>query len=97
MGRGLRRNRARRERGLQRIRSIQRVALGGQKACIDNDAAEFFFVGAAFYARGKHHIFFNQNAANVVGAELQANLANLDPGREPTRLDVIDIVRDRAG
>jgi len=46
--------------------------------------------------RGVHHVFLNQNAADVVGAKLQANLANLDARREPTRLNVIDVVEIQA-
>ena len=50
------------------------------------------FVGAVADAGGVDHVLFDQNAADVVGAELQADLANLDSRREPARLDVIDVV-----
>src|SRR5207248_8485415 len=77
---------------LQRVTAVEGVALGGNKAGVGNDAAKLAFIGAVFHAGGKHHIFFDENAADIVGAELQADLADFDPRREPARLDVIDVV-----
>ena len=74
------------------VGAIQSVALRGHVSGIGNDAAQLFFIGAVANARGVHHIFFDQNAAHIVGAELQSHLANLDSRREPARLDVIDVV-----
>ena len=51
------------------------------------------FVGAVAHAGGEHHVFFDQDAAHVVGAELQAHLADLDSRRQPARLDVVDVVQ----
>ena len=45
---------------------------------------------------GVDHVFLDQDAAHVVGAELQAHLANLDSRREPARLDVVDVVEIQA-
>ena len=89
----LRSRRSRRVRRLQRIRPVKRIPLRGHKSCIRNDSPQFFLIGSAPHARRKHHIFFNQNAAHVVRPKLQSNLANLDPWRQPARLNVIDIVQ----
>src|SRR5258705_13385125 len=80
----------------QDVGAVKRVALRGPEAGVGDDAAKLFFVGAVPDARGEHHVFLNQNAADVVGAKLQANLANLDARREPARLDVIDVVEIQA-
>ena len=45
--------------------------------------AEFALIGAVFYAGGEDDIFFDEDAADVVGAELQADLTHFDSGREP--------------
>src|SRR6267378_8477444 len=75
---------------------IERVALGGDEAGVGDDAAEFPFVGAVFHSGGKDDVFFNEDAADVVGAELQTDLADFDSGREPARLDMVDIVEVQA-
>src|SRR5437762_13896221 len=80
----------------QRVGAIERVALGGDEPGVGNDAAQLSFVGAVFYTCGEDNIFFDQDAADVVRAELQADLADFDPGREPARLDVIDVVEIEA-
>jgi hypothetical protein len=77
---------------LERVGAIERVALGGDESGVGDDAAEFTFVGAVADAGGVHHVFFDQDTADVVGAELQADLADLDAGSEPAGLDVINIV-----
>jgi len=69
--------------GLQCASAVERIALGGDKAGICDDALQLALVRAAPYTRRKDHIFLDQNAANIVGPELQANLANLDPRRQP--------------
>src|SRR6266481_5726127 len=83
-------------RRFQDVGAVKRVALRGPEAGVGDDAAKLFFVGAVPDARGEHHVFLNQNTADVVGAKLQANLANLDTRREPTRLNVIDVVEIQA-
>ena len=86
----------RRTFSLQRVGVIQRVALGGDEAGVGDDAAEFAFVGAVADAGGVDDIFFDQDAADVVGAELQSDLTDFDAGREPARLNVIDVVEIEA-
>src|SRR5882762_700062 len=80
----------------QRIAAIEGVALGGDEAGVGDDAAEFAFVGAIFHSGGEDYVFFDQDAADVIGAELQSDLANFDSGSEPTGLDVIDVVEIEA-
>src|SRR5260370_21765918 len=81
---------------LQYITSVKGIALGGDEAGVGDDAAEFAFVGAVFNAGGEDHVFFDEDAADVVGAELQADLADFNSGREPARLDVVDVVEIQA-
>src|SRR5438445_6996728 len=73
----------------QGITAIKRVALGGDEAGVGDDAAEFAFVGAVLHTSGEDDVFFNKDAADVVGSELQTDLADSNSGREPTGLDVV--------
>ncbi len=81
---------------LQEISAVESVALRGDVAGIGDDAAQFGFVGAIADAGCVHHIFFNQDAAYIVGAELQAELADFNSWSEPARLNVIDVVEIHA-
>ena len=81
---------------LQDIGTVKRVALCGQKAGVVDDPPKFFFVGAALHACRENDIFLDQDAADVVSPELQADLAYLDPRREPARLDVVNVVEVNA-
>src|SRR3989442_7962240 len=65
----------------QGITAVKRVALRWNKTGVGDDAAEFAFVGAVFYAGGENYIFLDEDAADVIGAELQADLANFNSGR----------------
>src|SRR5580704_2166796 len=86
----------RRTFSLQRVGVVQRVALGGDESGVRDDAAEFAFVGAVAHAGGVDDIFFDQDAADVVGTELQSDLADFDSRRQPARLNVIDVVEIKA-
>src|SRR5262249_50476861 len=81
---------------LQSVGAVQSVALGWDEAGAGDDAAEFAFVGAVTYAGSVDNVFFNQNAADIVGTELQTNLAYFDSGCEPARLNVINVVEIEA-
>ncbi len=81
---------------LQRIGAVQRVALGGDETGVGDDAAQFGFVGAVADAGGIHNIFFDQDAPDVIGAELQADLTDFYSGSEPAGLNVIDVVEVEA-
>src|SRR5437879_13922437 len=48
------------------------IALGGEEAGVGDDAAEFAFVGAIFHASGEDDVFFDEDAADVVGPELRS-------------------------
>src|SRR5689334_19572173 len=74
------------------VGAVQRVALRGDEARVGDNAPQLAFVGAVAHAGGVHHVFFDQDAAHVVRAELQSYLADFDSGREPARLDVVDVV-----
>src|SRR5213595_3676034 len=74
---------------LQRVTAIKCVALGGEEAGVGDDAAEFAFVGSVFHSGSKDNVFFNKNAADIVRAELQTDLADFDSGGEPACLEVL--------
>ena len=76
----------------QDVGAVQRVALRGNIACVGDDAAKLGFIRAVADACRVHNIFFDQYAAHVIGAELQSDLADFDSGREPARLNVVDVV-----
>src|SRR5258705_5658652 len=78
------------------VGAVKGVALGGDEAGVRDDAAEFVFVGAIFHAGGEDYVFFDQDAADVIGAELQSDLTDFDSGGEPAGLDVIDVVEIEA-
>ena len=80
----------------QGVGTVEGVALGGDEAGIGDHAAKFAFVGAIANAGGVHDIFFDQDAADVVGAELQADLADFYSGSELAGLNVIDVVEIEA-
>jgi len=52
---------------------------GRDKAGVGDDAAEFGFVSAVADAGGVYHVFFDQNAADIVGAELQSDWQTFIP------------------
>lgn len=79
-------------RGFQDVGAIEGVALGGEEAGVVDDAAELLFVGAPADTGSVDDVFFDEDAADVVGAELQADLADFNAGRKPAGLDVIDMV-----
>src|SRR5438445_13774932 len=71
---------------------VESVALGGYEAGVGDDAAELGFVGAVFHAGGEDNIFFDEDAADIIGAELQADLADFNARSEPAGLDVVKVV-----
>lgn len=44
---------------LQDVGAVEGVALGGDEAGIGDDAAQFAFIGAIFYAGGEDYILFD--------------------------------------
>src|ERR1700735_5262539 len=47
--------------GLQRVGTVERVALRRDVAGVRDDATQFLFIGAVAYARRVHHILFDQD------------------------------------
>src|SRR5712692_5772475 len=80
----------------QSVGAIEGIALRGNEARVGDDAAEFDFIGAVFYACGEDYVFFDEDAADVVGTELQPNLADFDSRGKPARLDVVNVVEVQA-
>src|ERR1035438_3407497 len=83
----------RRIRGLQCVRTVQRVALRGQKSSVGDNAPQFFLVCPPPHSSRVHYVFLNQYASHVIRAELQSDLANLDSRRQPTGLNVVDVIQ----
>src|SRR5256885_678885 len=65
---------------------VQRVALRGAEAGVADDVAQLFFRGAIGGAGGADYVFFEHHRPNVVAAEAQAHLADLQSLRHPARL-----------
>lgn len=82
--------------GFEYVGTVEGVALGGEEAGVVDDAAKLFFVGAATDSGGIDYVFFDENAADIISAELQADLADFDTRREPTGLNVVDVVEIKA-
>jgi hypothetical protein len=64
---------------LQEVGAVQRIPLLGDEAGVADDAAQFFFAGAVMRAGGGDHVLLDHDAAHVVAAEAQAELAGLQP------------------
>src|SRR5579871_1902909 len=77
-------------------RAIKSIALHGTETGVTNRPAQFFFVRLVRTTRGGHHIFLDQNTAEIVAAEAQGHLSQLDAGGEPTRLHVLEIIEVNA-
>jgi hypothetical protein len=80
----------------RKVRPIQRIPLLGHEARVADDAAQFLFAGAMVRAGGRHHVLFDHDAAHVVAAEAQTQLAGLQPLRHPRRLHVLEIIQVNA-
>src|ERR1022692_1076841 len=84
---------------IQEIGAVQRVALFGNEAGVADDAPQLFFAGVVMCAGGGDHVLLDHDAAHVVAAEAQADLAGLQSLGDPGRLNVLDVVevdaRDR--
>src|SRR5437016_3382554 len=69
-----------RKRLIQEIRAVQRIPLLGDEPRIANQAAQLFLRRLVMRARGADHVFLDHDAAHVVAAEPQPELAGLSPG-----------------
>ena len=68
---------------VQEVRAVERVALLGHEAGVADDAAQFLFAGAVMRAGGGDDVLLDHDAAHVVAAEAQAQLAGLQSLRDP--------------
>ena len=58
------------KRLLQDVGAVEGVALCRNVAGIEDDAAQFGLIGAVAHAGGVDHVFLDEDAADIVGAEL---------------------------
>ncbi len=72
--------------------AVEGVALDWFEAGFADDAAEFFFGGAAGFAEA----FFEEDGADIVAAEAEAHLQNLEALCGPRALEVGNIVEVKA-
>jgi hypothetical protein len=72
--------------------AVEGVALDGLEAGFADDAAKFFFRSAAGFAEA----LFEQNRADVVAAEAETHLQDLEALRGPGALEVRDVVEVEA-
>lgn len=77
--------------------AVEGVALDGAEAGVADDASEFFLGGAVLGAGGADDIFFEHDGADVVTAEAEAHLEDLEALGDPAGLDVFDVVEHHAG
>ena len=77
--------------------AVEGVALDGAEAGVADDAAKFFLGGAVLGAGGADDVFFEHDAADVVAAEAEAHLQDLQALRDPAGLHVFDVVEHHAG
>src|SRR5690606_27711121 len=74
---------------------VEHVPPAGLEAGLGDDAAELVVGGAESGAGGGDDVFFDHEAAQVVGAESQGELADAQPLRDPTGLEVGEVVEEQ--
>ena len=89
-------NRNRFRSSVQEKFRVQGVALGGTETGIADDAPQLFFRGAIANPGRPHHVLLDHHRAYIVAAEAQAGLADLQPLRDPTRLNVLEVAEEDA-
>ena len=73
---------------VEEVGAIERVALHGAETGVADDAAQLLFGGAVAGSGGLYHIFFQHDRADIVPAEAQAHLADLQSLGDPACLHV---------
>jgi len=81
---------------IQKIRAVQGVSLLRDEPRVADQAAQLFLRGAMMRAGGRHHVLLDHDAADVIAAEAQADLAGLESRRHPGGLDVQNVVEIEA-
>ena len=84
---------------VEEVSPVERVALLGDEARVADHAPQLFFGGLVVGARCRDDVLFDHDAANIVAAEAQSELADLQARGNPGTLDVLDVIeidaRDR--
>ena len=78
---------------IQKIRPVQRIPLLRNKSGIPNQPPQLLFARAIMRARGRDHVLFDHDAADIVAAKPQPHLAGFQPRRHPRRLDVQNVLQ----
>jgi len=82
---------------IEKISPVKRVALFGNEAGVTDDVAEIFFRGGESGARLRHHILLDHDTADIVAAEAEAGLTNLQTLGHPGGLHVYYVIQIKAG
>src|SRR5579871_3718905 len=85
------------ETSVQEVRAIQGVPLFRDEARVADHAPQLFFGRLMMRARRRHHVLFDHDAAHIVTAEAEAELADLESGCYPRALDVFNVVQIDSG
>src|SRR5215475_5674760 len=81
---------------VQEIRPVQGIALLGNEPRVADQAAQLLFRGAMVRSSRAYDIFLDHDAANVIAAEPQPQLAGFQARRYPGRLDVLYVLEIQA-
>src|SRR5580692_405714 len=68
---------------IQEVGAIKSIALFGDEARVADHTAQLFFRGLMMRAGRRDHVLLDHDAADVVAAETQSELADLEPGSHP--------------
>src|SRR6266568_7008903 len=82
---------------IQEVSAIERIALDRTEPRVGDQAAELLLGRGIGYPGGAHHVLLDQDAAHVVAAEAQSDLADFMARGEPGGLHVQDVVQIDAG
>src|SRR3954466_4711521 len=84
--------RLRSNRLIQEVCAVEGVALLGHEARVADNASEFFLAGPMMRTGGGDDVLLDHNAADVVAAETESQLAGLQALRYPGALHILEIV-----
>ena len=68
---------------VQKISPIERIALQGTEARLGDESAKLALIGGVLAAGGTHNVLLDQDAAHVIAAEAEGDLADLVAGGQP--------------
>src|SRR5208282_3073919 len=81
---------------VKEVGAVEGVALHGAEASVADDAAQFLFGGAVGGAGGLDYVFFEHDRADIVAAEAQTHLADLQTLGDPAGLHVGEVGEEDA-